>query len=339
MDLAFKILGIVFLVILVILLLVFFYIRRKWRQLKEMAEMDGPMPPMKIHLNEDLDPTWKEEEEAAAGVKEIQSLGFVEGKAYSIKEMPNVVLVSLFNRDNGACAVLSKHDRGFVWTDFFVEYEDGNDLTVSNAPMGGEMESRPEANKITLEEASVPELYDVFKKELEPRPKKQLDDGNFRSVFEESYQKDMEWLAQQGGVSEEVLRKIAEQDDMDFDEEDVQEALQELKLKEILGWHDACLENVLEMKNIPPEKWDFYKSKLFIVSDLMFPPAFIEYLDDQMDFSIEQYESFQKLATETESITDLFLKINGSLSPDLRAKRVGRASSPMQVEIYRKPNE
>ncbi|MCP4691296.1 MAG: hypothetical protein GY859_24835 [Desulfobacterales bacterium] len=337
MDLVFKILGIVFLVILIILGLGFLFIRRKWRQFKELAAMDGPMPPMKIHLNEDLDPRWKNEKEASTRIGEIKSFGFVEGRAYTVKEMPDVRFISFFSANREISVVFSKHDQEFFWTDFCVEYEDGSALTVSNAPMGDEMETRPEVKKLFLKETDIPGLYDVLKKEMAPGPKKKIDDENFRSEFEKSYQEDVEWIARQGGVSEEMVRTIAERDDMDLDEEEIQEAMREVKLKEIRNWHDACIENALERKKAPPEKWDLYKSKLFIVSELMQPLPFVEYLDERMDFTAKQCESFETLAKEMESITGLFKKINGSLSPDLRAKRVGRTSSPIKAEIYRRP--
>ena len=199
MDLILKILGIVFLVLIVIAIGAFFFLRKKWRSLVAGLgqEMDGT-PPMSIHLNQDLNPEWTQEPEVADMIEEVESLGFYKGKAYAIKEMAAVKFASLFRPQRDACAVVSKHDNGMLWLEFVLEYQDGSDLTVTNAPMGGEMDTRPECEKIVVRNAPVSELYETFKAKIQPKPKVPIDDSNFREVFEESYRRDMAWRAAKG---------------------------------------------------------------------------------------------------------------------------------------------
>lgn len=332
-----NILGIVFIVVIVIGICLFFYLRKKWRQLVEMAK-DGDMPPFRVHLNEDLDPEWTADPEISGQIKKLEELGFAKGKAYSIHEMPGVVMASFFKPDEGLFALVNRHERGLVWAEFAVQYEDGNELSISNLPAGKGVDHRPEVKKLQLSDAGMEELYDALKKELEPKPKKTINDGNFREEFEKSYEKDNVWRMQKGGISKEEVRRMAE-DGGDFDEETFEETLAEIKLQEIRTWHDACIEHLLEKKNAPAEKWDFYKDRFIIVSDLMMPLAFVNYLDERMEFTEEQYNSFRTLANPKIKAGNLFSKIHETLSPDLRPKKAGSINYPIQAEVYRLPED
>ena len=339
MDLILKILGIVFLVLIVIAIGAFFFLRKKWRSLVAGLgqEMDGT-PPMSIHLNQDLNPEWTQEPEVADMIEEVESLGFYKGKAYAIKEMAAVKFASLFRPQRDACAVVSKHDNGMLWLEFVLEYQDGSDLTVTNAPMGGEMDTRPECEKIVVRNAPVSELYETFKAKIQPKPKVPIDDSNFREVFEESYRRDMAWRAAKGGVSEEEIKRVMESGDISLDEEELQDAVMDIKKKELYTWHEECIDHALKKKNVPPEKWDLYKRRIFIVTDQAHTPSFIEYLDDFLNFDEAQLDGFLQLAKTGQKASDLFALINDSLSPELRGKKLGTVDYPVAATLFKVPS-
>lgn len=334
----FKILGIIFVVVIVAVLLAFFFIRRKWNELKAL-EKDTIMPPLKIHLNENLNPEWLNSEETQRLVDDLKAIGFSMGKAYDIVEMPQVRLLSLFHAPRTIVAVLYKHENGFNWVDIAIEYEDGTDFCVSNAPSGGEIDSRPGSKKIAMPGATIEELFSTFTREIESKPIKPINNEDFRQNFEESYQKDMTWRAQQGGASEEEIRRIAEKSGIKLDNVEYQDAIIEIKLKEIFTWHEACIETALEDKGVPKEKWEFFKQRYFIVSDGMHPEAFLKYLEDYMDISKTAMLSFKKKISDIEKTGELFARINETFSSDLRAKMIGQVNHPIHAVIYQSPLE
>ena len=205
MDFFFKTLGLVFLVILLIVLLAVWFFIRKWRKFKKKLQSMDSQTPGRIHLNEDLEPEWLENDEVKPVIGRLLRSGFTKGKAYSIQEMPMVRLTGLFHPKLGICAVVYAHDQAGHWVDLGIQYQDGQDLTISNAPMGQEMDHRPECTKIFLPGASLDELVAALNKNILKKPKVMVDDLNFRQTFEEAYVKDMEWRAGRGGVTEEEV--------------------------------------------------------------------------------------------------------------------------------------
>ena len=219
-----------------------------------------------------------------------------------------------------------------------MEYEDGSDLNVTNAPMGGELDTKPGCEKIVIRNASVSELYETFTEKIQPKPKVRIDDSTFREIFEESYRREAAWRAGKGGVSEEEIRKVMESGEMSLDEEELQDAMMDIKKKELYSWHEECINHALKKKNVPPEKWELYKSRIFIVTDQAHTPSFIEYLDDFLEFDEAQLEGFLQLAKTGQKASDLFALINDSLSPELRGKKLGTVDYPVAATLFKVPS-
>ncbi len=335
MGLLLKVLGIVFIVFLLLLAYLAFRLKRWWKKVKSSVD-DSQGVPVKIHLNEDLDPQWTDAEVVQALISDFKDAGFFKGKAYEISEMPQVRLLSLFS-DRNIPAVIYEHDQGFYWIDIAVQYEDGTELTVSSAPAGDEMDSPPYVKKITRPDANVAELIEILETELEAKPFEQVDDTTFRQHFEKSYEKSMTWRMNRGGTTEEEFQRVAEKSDTNLDKDEIHEAFIESKTKELYTWHDACLDFVLEKKGVPVEKRDSLKSKCFIVSDNMHPEAFLEYLDEHMDITETAKEGYKKLLSSIQKTGEFFARINETFSPDLQAKKIGHVSQPICAEIYKSP--
>ncbi|MCP4113446.1 MAG: hypothetical protein GY749_49280 [Desulfobacteraceae bacterium] len=345
MGIFFKILGIIFAVIIVILLSAGIYIWLKWRNLKKfMADtFDADIQastPSRIHLNEDLQPDWLNSDDIREELAMFESSGFSIAGAYRIKEMPAISLMGMINESESMMAVLYKHEDIGYWTDFAIEYADGRELTVSNAPMGGELETRPGAEKIFAKDKSLSELLEIAKSKKQDGPYAEITKENFRDNFEASYAKDMAWRNERGGASKKEILRVAENMGMDISEDDLETAYDELQENDLDRFHEECIEQFSKETTMSVAEWEEYRDYVFIVTDKIESKSyFLDYLEGFFDFSDEQYSQYEKLFKSKETSKEFFEIINNSLSKELRAKKIGSVSEPVEADIYIAPPE
>ncbi len=334
-----KIMGIIFAVIIIILLLAVIYIWHKWRSFKKFMTDVQADTPSRIHLNEDLQPDWLNSDDIRKEIAMFESSDFSIAGVYKIKEMPAISLLGMVNDSEPIMAVVYKHEELGYWADFAIEYADGRELTVSNAPMGGELETRPETEKIFAKEKSFSELLEIARNKKEDGPYAEITKENFRDHFESSYAKDMAWRNERGTSKEEILR-VAENMGMDLSEDELETAYDDLQENDLDRFHRECIEQFSKETTMSVAEWEKCRDYVFIVSDrIESKEYFIEYLDNYLDFSEEQYSQYEELAKNKETSKEFFETINNSLSKELRAKKTGSVSEPVEADIYIAPIE
>lgn len=141
--------------------------------------------------------------------RELESLGFAPIGIYRVREMPGVVLVAFTHAHQSACAVVYRHPVAGVFVDMVSMTEDDRGLTVTSAPLGGNLDQPPGRAKVFVAEASVRQLYDRLMSERPQGTYRRLDASNFVRVFESEYAREMEWRAKRGGPTREEVRREA----------------------------------------------------------------------------------------------------------------------------------
>lgn len=332
MSLFLQVIGIIFLVIIGIIVLLVIVIRTKWKSIKQMLAVGAQ--PSTIHLVEDDSPEWLNSENVQQQIRQMEELGFIPGKTYTIEEMPGVTLLSLFHRQDEILATLYRHDIAGVWVDFVVEYEDGTELTVSNAPYGEEIDTRPEVTKIIQKEFSIQQLYSEVKSRWESKPKITSNLQTFKQIFEEAYKRDMVWRNERGGITEDEVRRVAAKDGDRYTEEVIDTAMLKIKIDEIYKWHDECIQQFIKESTLSVADWERYRELIFVVSNQMHPKAFVEYVSCYLNLEDDEIEYFRELASQFRRTKELFDRINASLSEEQNGKKLGSVSFPIDADMY-----
>ncbi len=336
MGTLFQVLGIIFLIIVVVVVLAIFLIRRKLKAIaKNLAGFASQ--PSEIHLVEEVSPTWMEEPGVHSIMKELNHLGFTRGRAYGIEEMPQVRLCSFFRDGPAPVCALYEHEQAGNWVDLGVKYQDGTDITVTNAPTGEDLDARPNSKKVFIKDASLAALCRELERRLEPKATIAIDDANFRQTFEDAYREDMEWRNKRGGITEEEVRRIAEKEDGKYDDLDIAEAMIQIKSGELFQLHEDCIENFIRQNPGLAEEDENDGENLFVVSDQLDAASYVGYLGTYLDLSDELFEQLERLSKVTKSAKVLFMKANGELHGRLRATKIGSVDSPIDADIYRAP--
>jgi hypothetical protein len=336
--------GGIFIVLIILVFLVVFVFWRKWRRFKSAlisaAGGIGVATPSRIHLTEDLDAAWLQGEEASRLLERLVRSGFEKGSAYTIEEMPPVRLAGLVHAKTGVCAVLYEHDQAGRWIDLAVQYEDGEELTVTNALHGEEMDHRPGATKIYRPGASLDELVGEYKKAALPKPKVRIDLANFRTFFEEAYARDMDWRAQKGGVSEDEIRRVAEKMGDGYGEAAIGQTFTVMKEREMDQYHEECLDEFRRTASFSGADWNRFDNEgsLVIVGESLNRAAFAEYLTEQFEMSANNTNKLKNWAPHAASNQAIFDVVNQTRSETTKAQKVGSVGKPAVVDIWFVPS-
>lgn len=333
-----KIVGGMFLGMLaLVLLIVWLFIRKaSWRFKASSGYENKSGMPSVIHLNEDLEPDWVEEPDIREMVEDLEKLGFVCGRCYTIPEMSDVRVAGLFHSKDGICCALCRHPQVGDWMDMVVQYQDGGELTVTNAPIGHEIDYRPEVKKLFLEGANGQALFAALKRNMESKPLSPVTQDNFRDVFETAYQKDMAWRNQRGGITKEEVRRVARSMGQDFTDDQIESATGEIKHQEIHERHEECLDQLIKETTMSVAQWIGYEEagEVLFVSESFDPESFADYMAELMDMTDDEAEKVKRLARREDSATKIFKTVNNALSPGLRAEKIGSVSEPVQADAY-----
>lgn len=179
---------------------------KAYRKIKKLAAQgaatSGPLAP-KIKLIPLSAPPWVNTEAVGAQVRDLRREGFRLIDSYSVKGIENLYLMGLFHPEYDFCAVVYD-GYGFVWTDIVLVYENGDTLTVGNAPQGGEMDTRPGTTKLFLRDKTPGELFSRALSEEMPLPTVSINESNFVAIVEREYAADAVWRNERGTTPREV---------------------------------------------------------------------------------------------------------------------------------------
>jgi len=123
--------------------------------LKHLAKAcrDDMSVPFAIHLHEDLSADWVSHKNATPFIEEFQALGFVQGTAYTVEEMPQLKCLSFFHER--FVGVLYEIDKQGFYFDIVHMRSESDGLTVTTMPHAGDFQSPPGKEKISMTNVSV----------------------------------------------------------------------------------------------------------------------------------------------------------------------------------------
>lgn len=329
-----QIIGGIVVFIIVAMVLGYLYFRLKFgKYLHAQPESQ----PLKIHLVEDVQPTWLEKSKPKKILAQVTSLGFEQGKSFTIQEMEGISLVHLF-KDN-IHSVVCFHEIAGAWLDFAIKTTDGKEYFVSNVPLGEKIDVPPSMIKYVNKTDTVEQLYERMLDIVEKVNVQNVPAEQFREFFEASYKKEMSWRVRKGGVSyEEFVAEAESFKKNNFTEKQLKEGFTEHKLHELYDWHYPAIEEYMDKLGGDVKDIEDLTYECFIVPFKTHMPSFIEYLEQQDFITDEQCDKLKiKFASDTD-VFSVFEQINNLFSKEMQAKFLIEQDFPLPLKIYSKPN-
>lgn len=291
---------------------------------------DEDPTPFTIHLHEDLHPDWVGNEEARQLIEQFHAAGFVSDKAYVIEELEKVRLLSFFS-ERYTAVVYKIEGMGYYYD--MVHFGEDKCVTVSTTPFAGDLEMPPGKVLLGYDKLSIAEGLKILEEKTEGLASKELNEKNFRELFEFYYKEEQAFRNGKGGVSFEEFKRIAAS--QNFSEDKLREAFLESKTDELVRWNYASTDAYFDNREDDDEEG--FDGHYFLVPERAYPKALIHYLEQNSIITEAQVEQYAEAANDDTNVVDLFDKINQSRSPELRAEKMAVVKFPVPGYLYKVP--
>jgi len=186
-------------------------------------------PVLEISLTPLDNSGWSNKKKIAELIDNFQKHGFELAGHYECWEMPGLKISGFVKPSEQIIGVIYDHPIAGIWEDICVEYNDGENLTVSNAPMGQEMDHMPQSTKIYMKGSSLEELLSKIMAERKDKGRKTINKEEFSSNFEDAYKKEMKWRMDRGGPTALEVKKVADEMGVPLDSSKMQAKTQQLQ--------------------------------------------------------------------------------------------------------------
>ena len=256
------------------------YLWWHWRKLKK--SLAAELPPLSIDLVADRDPGWTTEVPFKDVLLDLQALGFTPIGPYEVVGIAGVRLMGFCHTPSGFFACCYNHPVVGCFVDLCANLAGGLELTVTNAPTGGEIETRPGTEKIFLGGQPLAELYATLQTKIAGRPVRPCAVERFREEFIASYARDMAWRTSNLGVSEAEFRRVGAHDQRTYTEEQLTAAFAEAKLQELRQWSAEAAKVFAETTDLSVARWREFEHSLLIFRDDLHPAAYLAYLGETL---------------------------------------------------------
>lgn len=186
-------------------------------------------PILKISLSQVEYPKWSDPDRVTKLIHTFKKNGFDLVGHYSCVEMPSLIISGFVKPSEQVSGVIYDHPGAGIWTDVFVQYKDGGSLTVSNAPIGDELDQLPQHIKIYSRESDVDELIVKLLREIRKAGRITITKEEFASNFEDQYRKEMKWRMERGGPTPLEIKRVAISMGRSMDTEKMQSVTQRIR--------------------------------------------------------------------------------------------------------------
>jgi hypothetical protein len=331
MDLLLKIVGGI---TLSIIILVGGFIAFVWWKLRGIAKGLGESlpPPATVDLTLEPDPKWVNTDAVRRDLAALQACGYVQGAAYRVDGIAGVSLIALHHPGLGAHGCYYQHRLAGNWTDLCATLADGLELTVCNAPKGGEMDTRPDTEKTFLPGKTIAELHARLTERIAGQALKAYAPENFKQEFKETYAKDMAWRNGKDGLSEEEFLRVAANHGKALTDEQLKEAFKESKLQELRQRSVEALGAFEQATTLTVSQWKQYEGRMFILRESFHPVAFLEYLAETIPLEDDTMAKYVEALDGGISLTGLLGRIATDTGHEF--VKIGELEQPRKIEIY-----
>ena len=331
MGLFLKLLGGLTLAVILLLGAFLFFLWWKLRGIAKGLRGGGFPTPSTIDLTLEADPKWLTKDQARQDLAALATCGYVRGAAYTVDGMIGVSVLGLHHPATGAFGCYYDHRAVGNWTDLCAHFADGLELTISNAPTGHQMDTRPNTEKIMTAGQPVAELHARLAERVAGRALKERPPDNFKAEFCAAYARDMAWRNAKEGTSEEEFRRIAASH-KGLTDEQLKAAFKETKLKELNRWNGELLAAFAKSTTLSVAQWKQYENNRVIFRDSFHPAAYLEYLTAIVTLKEGEEARYQQALDGGLSLSGLLARIAADTGHEFI--KLGAVAEPKPTEIY-----
>jgi hypothetical protein len=178
--------------------------------LKRQAARRLASIPSRITVNPTAHPNWENAAEEERLTAELRDLQFYEVGTFAIPELSMLLKGFLRPEDRVTAAFFEHRDAG-IWLDLYIEYENGNSLTVSNSPHGGDLDEIPGHGKIVDRNLNLVQMIQLLDERRGPGTVRYITPIELPELVRKAYARDHDWHMSREEPKMSVLLRMADQ--------------------------------------------------------------------------------------------------------------------------------
>ncbi len=330
MDLFLRIAGILALVVVLGLAALVAFFWWHWRRIKRT--LGAGLPPLEIALVPDTAPEWTGRAPFAAVIADFQSLGFAPVGPFEVEGLAGMHLLGFCHRGTGVFGGCFNHPATGCFVDVCATLADGLELTVTNAPAGGEMDTRPGTEKVFLAGRPLAELHAALLEKIAGRPVQPCPPERFQDEFVAAYARDMAWRTNRLGVSEAEFRRVAANGKNPCSEAQLAAAFRETKLQELRQWAAAAEEEFARTGSLSVARWQQFEDARLVYRHDFHPAAYLEYVAESVELPDATKAALQAELDSGSPLDGLLDKV--AAATGRRFVPLGSVERPVRCTLY-----
>ncbi|MHC5001821.1 MAG: hypothetical protein ACYTJ0_01740 [Planctomycetota bacterium] len=311
-----------------------------WRMARNMMREMGAagVPPARITLDDTEPFAWRDERWLDEETSSLERAGFVHAGDFAITEMPGVRVRGFAHPEHGTLAALTDHPRAGRWTDLVRVSDDGACLCVTGSPATG-LAVPPWKTEVRETGATADRLCTLLQEHRGDLPAPASGDAHdFADAFEASYARDMDWMLERGGPTEQEISAVARLSGQDADPQAVT-SLRSMWASHAAAHRDAQLrERFLQTTDMSVAQWTQIEGGLVFVHDRMDAEDLDGLVADVLDWEDEgACEAIcERARAQRGDATGraAFVRLNEQLPAGRRYRQIGTVDEPFPADVY-----
>jgi hypothetical protein len=315
-------------IVIVVILLAWGFLQV--RHLRSLAQCHTDLP-ITFEMTGDDDDSWASNEATSALIRSFEEKGFERVGHFNTPTFPDIKLIGWHHHSDTLRACLFHHPELGEWIDLCGTTTDGIEVTLSNAPAGEQIRSRPDTEKIISKGLNLESLLREWDHHIGARELKPVTKSGFVEEVILSVQKDLDWNRQRCGVSEEEFREVASS--MGLDDDDwVSSAYHDSKCAAMELWEVECIAALQEKGTLSDETWQAMGDQLFIFHESFPQQAYAQYLARNLPFPSESdllsaFEEAPPQATLMQRLTQACTRTG------IHIEEIGAVDTPISAKV------
>lgn len=340
-DIFLKVMGVIFLVLIALVVVVVLVVRARVRAFFRRLSSELS-PPLTVELTPIAgDPGWTDESAVRLLTDPLKNLGFERVGAFETDMHGPVMMEVWCDAGRAIYAVVYELEIELVdqpWLDFVTRYRDGSTFTVSNAPLGSDLEQREDHPKRFLNDRNPKRLLNEM---LDQRPERPIDPVpidpvEFKDFFEAHYAEEMKWRAERGEIvpADEDNEGPGILSSLEYDAE---------RADHLYELENQVTEAFLQSTTLSALEWERIRDRVVLIYDGLGEDDLNMIIDEWIEPDERFEERFEAalrdLAARGEGFQPraAFEALNTRLRNRQRFKRLGSMTEPVPADIYVAP--
>jgi hypothetical protein len=259
----------------------FFKLRKLKGQITQMAtHMGGLAVPVSIELIPEDSPAWKNGRTLEEWTAIIKAQGFMHAGDFRLAMQQGSLARGFVHANGESMASICEFGNGQIWLDYFQLDNNSQTLTATNVDAPAPAVDPPWKTSIRAPQESPQRLHQMFCEAALADPI-QSPLSDFKSVFEASFRRVMEWQYSSGHISVDHIEQLSELTGISVDPQ-TQEFLRQQAFYED-DEQQGLIECYLEESGILASEWEKMEDDVVVVTETMSQDAIVNLIEYHRD--------------------------------------------------------